>query len=188
MDTLVDVLRNFTHDKKDGNTYAMYQKPSESRIEVAMPLLTTETLTAEEMKGIVYSEGYHAPTQRFLPFKEGGVFEYFHASSDLASSYTTFYPVVREAELIVGLAKLQEDAGAKDRLWVCFLSIDPEYQGRGYSKKLMQEIGTFAQDSNFKSIELSYFSSMGRERLAPAISRYAGSVALEIISADFEEL
>jgi GNAT superfamily N-acetyltransferase len=146
--------------------------------------ITTEVLNTDDLVEIIY-KGEHLPQdKRFLSTEEGGVFKYFSLKKDFGW-YTEdkFYPVVKVGDKIVGLSKLQKDPQkSKKNLWIQFLSIDPEEEGKGYASKLARKIFEFAKENEYSLETSSYSSDKGFEKLRPLFERLAKEYGIEFIN------
>jgi GNAT superfamily N-acetyltransferase len=65
-------------------------------------------------------------------------------------------------------------------LWIKFLSIDPEFQNRGYASQLAQEVFSFAKRFGVK-LETSSYSDDGYEKLKGVFNRLASEHGVQFI-------
>ena len=146
--------------------------------------LSVITVTATEMLTAVYPDGLHEPDARFRPFKEGGAFKYFFPKDVTWSNRNidnTYFTILKEDDVIVGMAMLEEDPNDPTTLWGSFLSVDMAYQGRGFSKIIMSEAAVFATNRGYGKLQLSRYSPDGELMLKPKIAEYAAQLAFELI-------
>jgi GNAT superfamily N-acetyltransferase len=136
--------------------------------------VTTETISGKDLRDFIYKGNFEPQEKRFLSVEEGGVFKYFKPTDAKLTTESQFYSLVKEEDKIVGLSQLLRSGFAEGgkTFWIQFLSIDPEYQGKGYSKKLIREIFKFAKTKGF-SLENSGYSSDGKLKLKNSFQEIA---------------
>lgn len=147
-------------------------------VEVIKP--EVKILSSDELLELVYKGQSLPQDTRFLSVEKGGVFTYF-SLKDVESIHggTKYYPTVSVDNVIVGLAELEQDP-AEHNYWIKFVSVDPEYQGKGYASALIKEIFRFAKDGNF-TLEPSYYSKQGSEKLKSVVERTATETGVKLI-------
>lgn len=149
------------------------------------PNVTAQTLARESFRELLYQGGSFLKDRRF---SREGAFKYFCPEEDLNGVLALmgrtedFYSVVKEADMIVGLSKLQKDSHDEETIVISFLSIDPEYEGRGYASALAREIFRFAKERNF-TIKSSRYSEKGLEKLQPIFRRLASEFGVRFVDA-----
>ncbi len=143
---------------------------------------TTSVLSLTELLDLIY-QGKNVPQdKRFDDPEKGGVFKYFDLEAVLDSKYDKnkkFYPVIKESEKIIGLAELEENPENLKSLWLKFISIDPIYQNRGYSRELIKEIFDFAKKNNY-SLELSFYTEEGEKKIKKIIEEISEKTKVKI--------
>lgn len=146
------------------------------------PIIKTKTITAQDLKDYIYKGELLPQDERFLSFKEGGVFKYFELEDliDFRKKESNFYSVVTVDDKIVGLSGLEKDPDREKNLWMTFVSIDPKYQGKGYSRKLVEEIFEFVQNQGC-SLQLSIYSEEGEKRLKKIIQEIAKKTSVQLV-------
>ena len=138
--------------------------------------------TQDELKKYITEENpffLKLKDTRFLPVKDGGVFKYFNYVDDLRDNafakekFQLFFPYIKEKDMIVALAKLTEakEYYFKDNtFFISFVSVDPQFQGKGYASKLLEKIFQFAQEKNIH-LQNSSYTDEGEEKLYDVVQR-----------------
>lgn len=136
--------------------------------------VTTETITGKDLRDFIYKGNSEPQEKRFLSVEEGGVFKYFEPTDAKFTTESQFYSLVKEEDKVVGLSQLLRSGFAVDRnvFWIQFLSVDPEYQGKGYSQKLIRKIFKFAQSKGI-TLENSSYSTEGNLKLKNSFQEIA---------------
>lgn len=117
---------------------------------------TTETLAPNSLEKIVYEDDLRTiKDSRFNSIDNGGVFKYFEPKYIRDSDH---FPVVKEKDTIVGIAVLNKSPFRDKTFWLMSVDIDPKYQGKHYSTKLLEEIFKFTKEQKF-SLELSGYTN-----------------------------
>lgn len=140
----------------------------------------TETINAETLSGLIYRGESLPQDNRFLSVEEGGVFKYFNLRSVIDDMGNRFYSLVKIGEKIIGLSELENDPYKEKNLWIKFLSIDPEYQDKGYASKLAEEIFHFAKQEGF-TLEGSSYNDEGYKKLKPLLNRLANELSVSFV-------
>ncbi|MFA4942845.1 MAG: GNAT family N-acetyltransferase [Patescibacteria group bacterium] len=146
------------------------------------PIIKTKTITAQDLKDYIYKGESLPQDERFLSTKEGGVFKYFALEDliDFREKDDNFYSVVEMDDKVVGLSGLKKDPDREKNLWMMFVSIDPKYQGKGYSRKLVEEVFEFAKN-NGCSLRPSMYSEEGEKRLKRIIQEFAEKTSVQLV-------
>lgn len=130
----------------------------------------TRTLTADELEKFVYRNG-RSPDARFLDPEQGGVFKYFDLSKlteRRIAGRDLYYPVAEHEGEIVGLSELERASDEESVYWMTFLSIDPQYQGKGCASRLAEELFRFAKErGDIHRIVRVFHGRMGEVEAAP---------------------
>lgn len=137
-----------------------------------------------------YEDGNEEEYKRFSPSRPGksasDVFKYF-AKSDLTRDSIQVFPCVFIGDKIVGMAKLQKsphDDEIKENIWwISFISVDPKYQGMGYSRLLVDALFKYAKDHDIV-VQGSSRTKMGQERLGHLIDQYSKKYGVEYIPSE----
>ncbi len=139
-------------------------------------------LSAEDLVERIYQGKSLPQDSRFLPFDEGGVFRYFYLRNIISSfnKNKIIYSAIEVDNLIVGLSELEQDPNDENNFWIKFISIDPKYQGKRLSSKLIEEIFKFAKENNY-SLQPSFYSEQGLEKIKKVIDRNAEQTGVRII-------
>ncbi|MEI7765645.1 MAG: GNAT family N-acetyltransferase [bacterium] len=141
---------------------------------------TTKTLTADALIEIIYKGKNLPQDKRFLSKEEGGVFEYSALEGTSIYREHFCFPVIKIGDKIIGLSKLQKDPYKDKNYWIQFLSIDPEYQEKGYASKLAEEIFRFAKQEGY-SLETSSYTEIGFEKLKGLFNKLAEKYSINFI-------
>jgi len=144
----------------------------------------TKILSADELLEIIYKGNSLPQDTRFLPLEEGGVFKYFYPRDVVeidGSSSKKLFPVICEAGKIVGLSELEQDPKNAQNFWIKFVSVDPEYQSRGYASELLRQIFQFAKDNGY-TLEPSYYSEQGLEKLKSVIEKLSAETGVNLVN------
>lgn len=127
-------------------------------------MTTSETLSGEDLFNAIYQGKSLPQDSRFLPIENGGVFKYFDLSELIHHRSTTFYPNVKIDGKIVALVQLQQDPNNQNTFWKSFVTVDPEFQGKGYASQVLEETFRFAKEKNMSIVNSSY-NALGEEKL-----------------------
>ncbi len=140
-----------------------------------------ETIPADSLEEIIYRGESIPQDTRFLPFDHGGVFKYFFVNEvNNPLGGIKNYPIVKVGDMIVGLSELELDPYKPNNLWIKFISVDPAYQGKGYAKRLAEEIVRFAKSGGY-SLEHSMFLGEGKEKILGLVDMQAEKNGVKII-------
>ncbi len=131
-----------------------------------------ETVDTDTLIDLIY-KGQNLPQDnRFLSVEEGGVFKYFDLKHIQDHKNDKFYPIIKSENKIVGLSELLKDPFLKNNLWIQFISVDENEQGKGYASKLAREIFDFAEQNGY-SLEASHYTEDGFLKLRPVFEKLA---------------
>jgi GNAT superfamily N-acetyltransferase len=149
--------------------------------------ITSQTVSRDEMKNIVYGGGHRITDKRFFDIKKGGVFKYFPGELFNDSSFRgereLYYPIVKEEDKIIGIAELEKSSYEENVFWIKFASVDLKYQGMGYGRKLMEEIFRFAKEKGI-TLEASSYSQDGWNKLKPLQNKLAKEMGVDFIDTE----
>jgi GNAT superfamily N-acetyltransferase len=144
-------------------------------------IIITKTLHTKELLERVYKGERLPADKRLASDKSGGVFKYFDLGNlDSYGEENRFYPIVEKNKEIIGLAELEKNPEQKEMLWIKFLSVDPKYQGKGYGKKLAEEIFQFAKLNGY-FLYGSIYSDEGRKKLKNLFSTLSEKYSVDFI-------
>lgn len=141
--------------------------------------VTASTLSGTELFERVYKKQSLPQDSRFKRKEDGGVFTYFQLDKLLRRKENLLYSVVSEGDLIVGLAELEKSPDENHLYWMTFLSVDPKFQGRGYSARLIEEMFRFAE-ANGMNLEISRFTEQGEQRIRRGIEERAKTSSIRV--------
>lgn len=145
----------------------------------------TSVVSSEELADRIYQGESLPQDPRFLSYERGGVFRFFDPRelsaihSFTAESKSKFYPLIEVGGEVVGLSELEQDIKDAHNLWIKFVSVDPKYQGNGYSTKLIEEIFRFAKEKGY-SLQPSFYTEEGRTKLKAIVERCAKETGVEL--------
>ncbi|MFC1608752.1 GNAT family N-acetyltransferase [Patescibacteria group bacterium] len=146
------------------------------------PEIKTSIISKEELLGRIYKGESLPQDKRFLAVKKGGVFKYFkldNLTNPFAGDFS--YAISEEGDKITGLAELQKSADDENIIWMKFLSIDPEFQGKRHASKVAREVMEYIKDNNLTLEMSSYSSREGWEKLKPLFRRLSDEYEVEMI-------
>ncbi len=141
-------------------------------------------LSLDDLVEMIYKGTSLPQDTRFLPIERGGVFKYFSLGDTTNINKLPskkLFPVVYEAGKIVGLSELEQDPKDLENFWIKFVSVDPEYQNKGYASKLLRQIFQFAKDNGY-SLKHSFYSEQGLEKLKNVIEKLSAEIGVTIVN------
>ncbi|MEK7228262.1 MAG: GNAT family N-acetyltransferase [Patescibacteria group bacterium] len=139
-----------------------------------------KTITPQELREIIFDEdGYKVKDKRFLPKEEGGVFHYFRPEDLNTENY---FSIIKEGNLITGVAALQKSPFTEKLFWMKSISIDPEYQGKHYATKLVEEIVRFTKEQGYHLEVSSYSSREAKAKLQRLFDEFADKYGVTLVS------
>ncbi|MDD4803633.1 MAG: GNAT family N-acetyltransferase [Candidatus Pacebacteria bacterium] len=145
----------------------------------------TEVISSQDLIERIYQGGSTIRDERFLPFNDGGVFKYFDVGDLIYKSHihesNRLYLIVELGDLIVGISELEQDPNDPNNFWIKFISVDQEYQSNRYASLLVEKIFEFAKQNNY-SLELSFYSKQGLEKLKKVIDRKIEETGVKIVN------
>ncbi len=143
------------------------------------PSVETKTLTPQELRYLIVDEDEHEiKDSRFLSKEEGGVFHYFRPEDLKTENY---FPIVKEGEIITGIAALQKSPFTEKLFWMKSISVDPKYQGNHYATKLVEEIVKFTKEQGYQ-LEVSGYSSKEAEtKLERLFNEFAEKYGVRLV-------
>ena len=162
-----------------------------NKFEQKEAVLEVRTLTAQELKDLIYNKEEHDIDPRFRNPDRGGVFHYFDPRHNLFNSYrehqNIFYPVVFVDGKIVAIAEIQKSPrkGEENIYWIEGVSVDPEYQDSGYGSMVLEETFKFIQEKNGE-ILASYYSKDGLNKLKSVCHRLAEKYDVKFRESDHQ--
>ncbi len=86
------------------------------------------------------------------------------------SDETVFTALV--GEKVVGASGIQVAPSEENVIWVKFVSVDPEYRGKGYAIQLIKNVFQFAKSKGYR-VRASSYSDLGRLKLKSAFEQFA---------------
>ena len=91
-----------------------------------------------------------------------------------------FFPSVELDGKIVALSELEKDPRVAKNFWIKFISVDPDYEGRGCARAMIEKMFQFAKE-NKCSLEPSVYSDLGEDRLKKIVDRMAAETGVKIV-------
>lgn len=135
----------------------------------------------------LYSYGPLPQDERFLHPHRGGAFEYFDLEGLIRNPNSIYFSVLESDGKIIGLSKLKKNPKDERNIWLMFMSIDPKYQGKGYSHKLIDEVIKFSEE-HADSLTLSHYSPKGKERVKRYIDKIREGRHIKVIGPNWTNL
>lgn len=144
--------------------------------------ISAQTITAKELEDLIYKKTSFPQDKRFMPEEEGGVFHYFSPTDVFEGQERKFYSIIKDTNNIIGLCELEKSPFSYEEktFWLKFFSIDPEYQNKGHSRKLAEEVFKFVKEQGYK-IQGSQYSEQGKEKLRELFNEMAQKYAVDFI-------
>ncbi len=121
-----------------------------------------EILTAKELEDIIYKGESLPQDSRFLPTKDGGVFRFFEPKDCLDNQDGKKFPIIKENDLIVGLAELEQSYFQDNVIIVKNVAVDQNFRSNGYGIKLIDKIFQYAQDNDLM-LQLSSYVDKNKD-------------------------
>jgi len=143
----------------------------------------SKIISLDDLLEIIYQGQSLPQDKRFFPIKEGGVFKYLELK-DLINVQSRIskkiYPVIEMKNKIIGLSELEQNPDDESNYWFKFISVDPEYQNKGYASMLIEKIFEFAKKNNY-SLTLSRYSEEGLQKLKNTVEKLIQETGVEIV-------
>lgn len=102
------------------------------------------------------------------------------------------YVVLKDKDIIVGILKEKIILGYKyenyiieDSRTIMYISINKQYQNRGYSKILLNNYFLYLKENNYNKIYLSPYSKMGYYYLREIFYQLSEKYKIELIDKDY---
>lgn len=138
----------------------------------------TKTFTPKELRELIVGKEHEIKDARFLPKEEGGVFHYFRPEDLRTEDY---FPIVREGDVITGIASLEKSPFEEKVFWMKSISVDPKYQGKHYATKLVEEICKFTKEQGYQ-LEISGYSNKdAKDKLERLFAEYAEKYGVVLV-------
>lgn len=132
--------------------------------EIEINNVRTTTISGVDLIERIYQGGSLPQDEHFLSTDKGGVFKYLDLGELVEDPNSSYFSILELNKKIVGLSELKKDPNSDKNFWLMFISIDPKYQGKGYSHKLIDELFSFLE-KNAESVTLSFYSDEGEKRI-----------------------
>lgn len=102
------------------------------------------------------------------------------------------YVVLKDKDIIVGILKEKIILGYKyenyiieDSRTIMYISINKQYQNRGYSKILLNNYFLYLKENNYNKIYLSPYSKMGYMYLRNELHKLAKEFNIELVDTNY---
>jgi len=102
------------------------------------------------------------------------------------------YVVLKDKDIIVGILKEKLILGYKyenyiieDSRTIMYISINKQYQNRGYSKILLNNYFLYLKENNYNKIYLSPYSKMGYMYLRNKLHNLAKEFNIELVDTNY---
>lgn len=102
------------------------------------------------------------------------------------------YVVLKDKDIIVGILKEKIILGYKyenyiieDSRTIMYISINKQYQNRGYSKILLNNYFLYLKENNYNKIYLSPYSKMGYMYLRNKLHKLAKEFNIELVDTNY---
>ena len=160
--------------------YNKFMENDEFENKESLPI-SIETISCKNLVDLIYKGESFPQEERFLSTQEGGVFKYFDPRdiiNSLDNHEGEFYSLIKSGNLVIGLGELQKNPYKEKCFWIKFLSVDPEYQGKGYASKLADEMFSFAKKEGM-DIETSTYTDEGYIKLKKLFNKLAKKYSIK---------
>jgi len=121
-----------------------------------------EFLTAKELEDIIYKGESLPQDPRFFSTEEGGVFRFFRPKNCLNDQDKKIFPIIKENNLIVGLAELEQSWFEDGVIVVKNVAIDYKFQDKKYGINLLDKIFQYARDNKL-ALQLSSYVNKDKD-------------------------
>ncbi len=146
--------------------------------------ISLEILERDELKKLIYQDS-NIPDGRFVDPDHGGVFHYFDLDEVInpLNQDRMVFPIIKENDLIVGIIDMEYSPTQERVAWVKGVSVDPKYQDKGYSSKLLEKMFEYAQRNNL-ILQISKYGQTGdgEKKLQKPTERLAKQYGVKIIN------
>lgn len=129
------------------------------------PEVCVEVLNTDELEQMI-EQGNAELKRRMKSPEDGGAFTYFFPdiTFDHRMRDRSMHVVVNENGNVVGIGKLTKMINQTDVYEIAAVSVDPEFQGRGYARKMLEEMFRLAREKHWTLVSSGY-STDGKEKL-----------------------
>ena len=159
-----------------------------SPIEKKENLSGAETMTGDQLFGVIYKGDSLPQDSRFLSPDKGGVFKYFDIQKLISihkKRENLFYPVIKIDDKIIAICELEKSPYEENLFWITGVSVDPAYQGNRYASMVLEETFRFAKEREVALLG-SQYSEKGFIRLKSVCHRLADKYGVEFRESDHQ--
>ena len=147
----------------------------------------TTTISGVDLIERIYQGNSLPQDEQFLSTDNGGVFKYLDLGELVQDPDSSYFSILELNQKIIGLSELKKNPNNDKNFWLMFISIDPKYQGRGYSHKLIDEFFSFSE-KNAESLTLSFYSDEGEKRIKRKIEEKSIKSLIKVIDSKGQPL
>ena len=148
--------------------------------EIEINNIRTTTISGVDLIERIYQGSSLPQDKQFLSTDKCGLFKYLDLGELVQDPNSSYFSILELNKKIVGLSELKKDPKSDKNFWLMFISIDPKYQGRGYSHKLIDELFSFLE-KNAESLTLSFYSDEGEKRIKRKIEEKSIKSLIRVI-------
>ena len=147
----------------------------------------TTTISGVDLIERIYQGNSLPQDEQFLSTDKDDVFKYLDLGELVNDPNSSYFSILELNKKIVGLSELKKDPKSDKNFWLMFISIDPKYQGKGYSHKLIDELFSFLE-KNAESLTLSFYSDEGEKRIKRKIEEKSIKSLIKVIDSKGQPL
>ncbi len=155
--------------------------------EIKIDDIKITTISSTDLIERIYQGDSLPQDEQFLSADNGGVFKYLDLGELVQDPNSSYFSILELNQKIIGLSELKKNPNNDKNFWLMFISIDPKYQGRGYSYKLIDEVFSFSE-KNAESLTLSFYSDEGEKRIKRKIEEKSIKSSIKVIDSKGQPL
>ena len=110
------------------------------------------TISSADLIERIYQGDSLPQDEQFLSTDNGGVFKYLDLGELVQDPDSSYFSILELNQKIIGLSELKKNPNNDKNFWLMFISIDPKYQGKGYSHKLIDELFSFLEKNTLPNV------------------------------------
>lgn len=155
--------------------------------EIKIDDIKITTISSTDLIERIYQGDSLPQDEQFLSADNGGVFKYLDLGELVQDPNSSYFSILELNQKIIGLSELKKNPNNDKNFWLMFISVDPKYQGRGYSYKLIDEVFSFSE-KNAESLTLSFYSDEGEKRIKRKIEEKSTKSLIKVIDSRGQHL